>query len=207
MQEFFAGGATGGGGKFEDAGHRDIASATGEIAAVLAAHGLGAGDTVIDVGAGTGLLLSALNAAVGADGKVLAVDIAPKFISFMKERIAREDLQRVEVSQCSDTSVGLPPGVCAKSALLCDVYHHFVYPKTFMRSLAEAMDNDGHVVVIDFHRDPSKMTMHAPQWALDHIRAGREEFQAEIEAAGFKLVAQPDIPSLTENYCMVFAKA
>jgi len=206
-QEFFAGGEAGGGGRFENPAERDIAGATEEIAGVLRTHGLGSGGTVIDVGAGTGLLMPALSRTVGPEGKVLAVDITDKFVTFMRQRAEREGLGNVEVSLCTDKAVGVAADVRANAALICDVYHHFEYPRTFMRSLHAVLADDARVVVIDFHRDPTRMTSHAPQWALDHIRAGREVFQTEIEEAGFRLVALEDLPGLSENYCMVFAKA
>ena len=69
--EFFAGGVNGGGGRFEDAEERDIAGATGALISVCEAHGLSRGATVIDVGAGTGLLLESLSHSVGPEGRVV----------------------------------------------------------------------------------------------------------------------------------------
>ena len=43
-------------------------------------------------------------------------------------------------------------------------------------------------------------------WALEHIRADKDTFAAEITAAGFELVREPDLPGLTENYVLVFQK-
>ena len=41
---------------------------------------------------------------------------------------------------------------------------------------------------------------------LDHVRAGREVFLAELEEAGFQLVAAPEIPGMVENYVLVLEK-
>ena len=62
----------------------------------------------------------------------------------------------------------------------------------------------GKLVVIDFHRDDSKIWSKPKGWVMDHVRADQNEFRKEIESAGFKLIAEPVIPGLTENYCMVF---
>lgn len=43
-----------------------------------------------------------------------------------------------------------------------------------------------------------------PGWVTDHLRGTQEDFRKEIESAGFRLIAEPVIEGLTENYCMVF---
>ena len=137
--------------------------------------------------------------------KVYAIDIIDNFVSFMGQRVHHEKLKNVVVSKCRDKHADLKDGV-ADGAFICDVYHHFLYPKTFMRSLHRALKADGIVVVVDYYRDPKKMVTRPPQWALDHIRADRTTFQKEIEEAGFELIAMPDLADLQENYCMVFKK-
>ena len=170
-------------------------------------YGLAPGDAVLDVGAGTGIFMKALSKAVGKTGSVHAIDISTKFVEFMQRRIAREQLDNVSVSLCTAKSINVEEKRF-KCALICDTYHHFEYPKTFMKSIKDAIvDDGGFVVVIDFFRDPAKMVHHDPSWALEHIRASREVFQAEIEHVGFYLDGMPDIPKLSENYCMVFKKA
>lgn len=62
----------------------------------------------------------------------------------------------------------------------------------------------GYLVVIDFHRDDAKIWSKPAGWVTDHVRASQDVFRAEIEAAGFRLVAQPEVSGLTENYVMVF---
>ena len=43
-------------------------------------------------------------------------------------------------------------------------------------------------------------------WILEHVRAGREVVQQEVEAAGFELVRVEATPFLRENYLMRFRK-
>ena len=59
-------------------------------------------------------------------------------------------------------------------------------------------------MIVDFHRDPTKVTSHPPEWVMTHLRAGQETFRKEIESAGWVHVAEPEIPTLAENYVMVF---
>ena len=60
------------------------------------------------------------------------------------------------------------------------------------------------MVVIDFHRDPEKVTSHTPEWVMNHLRAGQDLFREEILSSGFVLVSEPAIKGLEENYAMIF---
>jgi SAM-dependent methyltransferase len=201
----FAGGACGGGGRFEDTAVRDIARATVPLANVLKKYNIGKGDTIVDVGAGTGLFLSIFSELVGETGTVKAIDIIPKFVYHMGMRVKREGIKNVDVTRCTPKSTRLEKNI-ADAAFICDVYHHFEYPITFMRSLHDTLKDDAVVVLVDFHRDPAKLKTRDPKWALAHLRAGQEVFQEEIESAGFELIEDIYLEELTDNYCMVFAK-
>jgi len=120
----FAGGACGGGGRFEDTAVRDIARATVPLANVLKKYNIGKGDTIVDVGAGTGLFLSIFSELVGETGNVKAIDIIPKFVYHMEMRVKREGIKNVDVTRCTPKSTRLEKNI-ADAAFICDVYHHF----------------------------------------------------------------------------------
>ena len=212
--DFFSGGCCEGGkGRFEDPELREIARSEVHAAILreFRTHGVGEGSSIIDVGAGTGLFLETLARFVGKTGHVQAIDITPPFIDFMKERIANavepELRNRISVNLCTSKSTCLH-GLNADAAFICDVYHHFEFPKTFMSSLRDSLRPGAIVMLVDFYRDPDKMTTHEPSWALSHLRAGRHEFLLEIlETGGFELVAMPDLEGLLEeNYCLIFKR-
>src|SRR6516162_7128825 len=75
-----------------------------EIAAhardIVAACKLKPGMTVADVGAGTGLFTRKFAAAVGEEGKVFAVDIAPAFLRHIEKTCQEGKLKNVETIQC-----------------------------------------------------------------------------------------------------------
>ena len=141
---FFAGSEDGGGGLFEDSEARDIARNGAALVDVMRRYGLCEGATCIDVGAGTGLMLSPLSRAVGDGGRVFAIDISTKFVDFLRKRAPREGLANVTVSRCSGKATGLEAGT-ASFACLLDVYHHLEYPVTFMRSLRDTLCDGGKV--------------------------------------------------------------
>jgi 2-polyprenyl-3-methyl-5-hydroxy-6-metoxy-1,4-benzoquinol methylase len=188
--EFFAGGASGGGGKFEDPTMRELATQRfhTDVQNLMCKMIDMKGASIIDVGAGTGLFLNLFSSMVGDTGNVFAIDITPSFVTFMRERVQKEHLQdSVHVSLCTskETLLSKKENNLADAAFICDVYHHFEYPKTFMKDLRDNLKTNGMVFLVDFYRQPSKMISHEPQWALDHIRADRETFLKEVEDSGF----------------------
>ena len=75
-----------------------------------------------------------------------------------------------------------------------------------MRSVRQALRPKGRLVLCDFYRDPAKMVFHNASWALEHIRADKAVFVAEVCEAGFVVVDEPDVSELKENYVVVFER-
>ena len=89
-------------------------------------------------------------------------------------------------------------------AFILDAYHHFEQPIETMRAIADSLKADGRLVVVDFYRSRVREGRD-PDWALNHIRADRDEFRAELEAAGVKFVRTFD--HLPHQYALIFEKA
>jgi ubiquinone/menaquinone biosynthesis C-methylase UbiE len=159
------------------------------------------GMAVADVGAGTGVFLGPLAGDVGSEGTVYAVEIAPKFIEHLRERVRTEGLSPVRVVVGKERSTELRPA-SVDLALVCDVYHHFEYPRSMLASLDAALRPGGALVVIDFERIPGR----SRDWILDHMRAGKQQFVDEIEDAGFVLEEEVQVEGLVENYMLRFRK-
>ncbi len=175
---------------------REIAA---ERAAIVAALELQEGETIADIGGGTGLFMTPLADAVGESGKVIAVDISPKLVQFMKERAEREGRSQVVAVLGGERAVGLAKD-SVDVMLVCDTYHHFEYPDTTNRSLLHALKPGGRLIVVDFDRIEGA----SRQWVLDHVRADRQTFRAELEAAGFLFRDEVAIEGLAENYVLRF---
>ena len=177
---------------------REIAVHRETIADAL---GLAPGMTVADVGAGTGLFLAAFARRVGEDGRIYAVDISPKFIEHLRDRVRKEELDQVTVVLGKERSVELPEA-SLDLAFVCDTYHHFEYPRSTLASLHRAIRPGGALVVVDFERVPGE----SRDWVIEHVRAGKQEFTREIEAAGFELVREVPVKGLEENYMLRFKR-
>jgi len=158
-------------------------------------------DVVADIGAGTGLFTRLFASNLGPKGRVIAVDIAQKFLDHIEVTCREQNLRNVETLLCKDDSTELPPD-SVDVAFICDTYHHFEFPQKTMTSLLKALKPGGRVIVIDFKRIEGESS----DWTMDHVRAGQEVFEAEILQAGFrKAVEVKDL--LKENYMVVFERA
>ena len=169
--------------------------------AVVAALTVSPGETVADVGAGTGTHLHPFAEAVGPRGRLFAVDLAPAFVARLRNRAAADRLEQVTPVLCSETSVMLPAGSC-DLIFSSDTYHHFEFPGRTLDSMFRALKPGGRLAVLDFERVPGVSS----EWVLGHVRAGKQTVRDEIEAAGFAFVVEPDVPGLAENYLLVFRK-
>jgi predicted methyltransferase len=154
---------------------------------------------VADMGAGTGLFTRLFADAIGPEGKVYAVDIAPKFIEHIEKTCKEAGLKNVQGVVCKPDSVELPEG-SVDLVFICDTYHHFEFPHRTMTSIHKALRPGGQVVLVDFHRIEGKSS----EWVLGHVRAGQDVFVKEIESAGFKQLGEEKF--LRENYVVRFER-
>jgi predicted methyltransferase len=167
---------------------------------IVAACQIKPGQTVADIGAGTGLFTRLFSEAVGKEGRVIAVDISQKFLDHIKTTSSEAGQRNVDTLLATADSTRLP-AESVDIAFICDTYHHFEFPLKTMASLQRALKPGGRVVLVDFRRIPGTST----DWVSNHVRAGQEVFEAEIIQSGFKKVsAEPKL--LRENYFVVFQK-
>lgn len=169
--------------------------------ALADAIGLEPGQAIVDVGAGTGPFMELFANAVGPEGTVYAVDIAPNFVTHLARRAKKGGHTQVIAQQCGENSVGLPAD-SVDAAFICDVYHHFEFPRSTMASLHSALREDGQVVIVDFERIPGV----SREWTLNHVRAGKQEVITELDRFGFDLVEEIKLDRLEENYVLRFRK-
>jgi predicted methyltransferase len=167
--------------------------------AIVKLVGARPGMSVADIGAGTGMFTALLAREVGPRGTVYAVDIVPEFVKLVGDRAKEAGLNQIRPVQCTDRSVELPPG-SVDVAFICDTYHHFEFPRSTMTSLHRALKPGGEVLLVDFKRIPGESS----EWTLNHVRAGQEVFEREIEAAGFARIGESDL--LKQNYIVRFQK-
>ena len=167
--------------------------------AIVAAARLRPGMAVADIGAGTGLFTRLFAAEVGKAGRVYAVDIARAFLEGNLRRARGEGHENVIAIESSQQDTRLA-AASIDLAFICDAYHHFEQPQAMLASIRRALRPGGTLVVVDFERVPGV----SPDWILKHVRAGKEEFRAEIEAGGFRFIEE--VKLMRENYLLRFSR-
>lgn len=168
--------------------------------AIVAAAGVQLGDVVADVGAGTGAFLEPLVTAVGETGHVVGVEISIRFVERLRQVADEDGYDNVTAVFSSYTSATLPPASVDK-IILIDTYHHFDDYASMLASLLGALRPGGEMTVVDFdRRDDSR------DWIKGHVRASKETFREEMEAAGFEFIEEVAIDGMEENFLFRFSK-
>ena len=167
---------------------------------IVAACQIQPGQTVADIGTGTGLFTRIFSDAVGKEGHVIAVEITQKFLDHIQARSREAGQRNVETLLCKTDSTELRPE-SVDVAFICDTYHHFEFPLKTMASVHRALKPGGRVVLVDFRRIEGKSS----DWVLSHVRAGQEVVEAEIGQSGLQK-SYEERELLKENYFVVFEK-
>jgi len=106
------------------------------------------GDTVVEIGCGTGANMAALGAAIGPTGTIVGVDVSPEMLDRAHARIRREGWRNVTLVQADAATYAFPAGVNA----ILSTYALTLVPSydDVIRRGAEALAPGGRVVVVDF---------------------------------------------------------
>ena len=115
---------------------------------VIAALGIKKGDTIADVGAGTGLYSFRLADRVGIEGKVYAVEIEDELLDYIRNKMNSNKVTNIIPVKSSDTGPNLPPACCDK-IIITNSYYYFKDPVMFMKNVLKALKPGGIVVIID----------------------------------------------------------
>ena len=121
-------------------------------AEVIAVMELEAGMTVADIGAGTGYFEPWLSRAMGPAGTVLALDIEPDMVRYLRERSAREGLANVRAQLAGVDDPGLAPAGVDR-VLIVDTWHHIAAREEYAAKLRDALKPGGRIFVVDFTRE------------------------------------------------------
>src|SRR3972149_6009486 len=103
----------------------------------VARLGLRPGETVVDLGCGTGLSFELLERGVGRQGRIIGVEITPEMLAKAREKVARHGWSNVTLIEASAEEVDLEPD--SVDAVLCcltnDIMHSRAAVKRAVRSL------------------------------------------------------------------------
>lgn len=168
-----------------------------KIEEVVAALKLQPGQTVADIGAGSGLLEGPLAKAVGPRGRVYAVEIDAGFFPEIRKRAAAAQVTNVETVLGKFTDPALP----VKSidvAVFHDVIHHVENRPAYIKALAGYLAPSGRIVVVDYEGGKG------PHREQPELEVTREQLTGWMRDAGFAQVE--DVKLFPEKYFLAFAR-
>ena len=109
------------------------------------------GDRVADIGSGGGYFVFALAKAVGADGKVYAVDIDQAMNDLVAQQAKKEGVGNIEVILAKSDDPLLPSsGV--DLIFTSNTYHHIENRVNYFSSLRNYLRPNGRIAIIEFDR-------------------------------------------------------
>ncbi len=143
------------------------------------------GATVADIGCGNGYHTLRLAARVGAEGRVLAVDIQEPMLAMLRRRMANADLTNVEPILGTLADPRLPEGV-VDLVLLVDVYHEFSHPEQMLAAIRRSLAPGGRVVLVEFREEDPDVPIKPLH------KMSKAQVRRELEANGFQHAASYD---------------
>jgi len=164
----------------------------------IAALKIGPGQTVADIGAGSGYYTVRLADAVGPTGRVFATDIQPEMLALLRTRLADRKIGgNVELVQGTPTESKLPDAAI-DLALMVDVYHELSQPQAMLRGLRDALKPNGRLVLLEYRKEDPRIPI-----KFEH-KMSVAEAKLEVEHEGFTLTTVDE--ALPWQHVLIFTK-
>lgn len=155
------------------------------------------GDTIADLGAGSGYYSFRIAPLVGERGTVLAIDVEPRMLRIVSERARRDGIKNVTTVLGTPSDPNLEPN-SIDLLFMVDVYHELEFPFEVMTKVREALKPGGRVALIEYRaEDPAVMIKPV------HKMSERQVIR-ELTAAGFR--HQKTVRTLPLQHLVLFQK-
>lgn len=128
------------------------------------------GDTVLDLGCGTGLSFELLEQGVGAEGRVIGVELTPDMLRLAEDRAERKGWTNITFIEGNAEEVEIPGPV---DAALTFFTPHITVSRPAMSRALEALRPGGRVVVSGAKRAEGIKGFPVNLWYLLRFRAWR----------------------------------
>src|ERR1035437_5014799 len=117
-------------------------------AEVLRALALHSGETIADVGAGTGYFSLPLAQSVGPEGKVYAVDAQAEMLSLLQQKLAASAFVNVELIHAEAGQTGLPASSC-DLFFLANIWHEIEDQIAVLREAIRVLKKGARLAILD----------------------------------------------------------
>ncbi len=164
---------------------------------LLPALNIKPGDTVADIGCGSGYYTRRLAKAVGTNGAVYAVDIQPEMLVLLTNKLVVENVRHVLPVLGTTTDPKLPRAAM-DLILLVDVYHEFDQPFEMVEAMVRALKPGGRIAFVEFRAED-------PQVAIKRVHK-MTEAQVRNEMSVHPLEWVETIATLPQQHVIIFRK-
>jgi predicted methyltransferase len=155
------------------------------------------GQTVADLGAGSGYFSFRMAPKVGSEGKVLAVDIQEEMLSVVRQRAQREGVKNVVAMRSTTSDSKLAPA-SVDLLLMVDVYHELEYPYEVMQSVVKGLKPGGRVALVEYRKEDPRVPI------KEVHKMSEQQIIKEMAAVGLKHVKTID--TLPIQHLAIFSK-
>jgi len=162
---------------------------------VLAALGLREGETVADIGSGSGYFTLRFAHHVGEKGRVYAVDVDPEMIRHLNRRLRDGGVRNVQ-TVLAEPNDPLLADRSVDRFVVVDTWHHIDLRADYLALMKKMLKPGGQVVMIDFQKRELPL---GPSMAM---KIARDDLVKELAAAGFRLAKEHTF--LPYQYFLVF---
>ena len=154
---------------------------------VLHALSLQPGETIADIGAGTGYFALPLAREAGLRGLVYAVDAELEMLALLKRKIDRHYAGNVHLIHAEADQTGLA-NACCDLVFMANVWHEFEDRAAVLYEALRILRRPGRIAILDWRPDAER----EPGPPLEH-RIAPMTTAADLRSAGFLDIAERKI--------------
>ena len=165
---------------------------------VLDVIGMHAGQTVADIGCGSGYFSVRMAKRVGPTGRVLATDLQPEMLALLAKKVDAAKLTNVTPILATADDANLPPHAI-DIVLFVDVYHEITHPLVTMKQVRDSLREGGKVVLVEYRAEDPKVDIR-PEHKMTLA-----QIKKELAAEGFTFVSSDE--SLPKQRIVTFVPA
>ena len=162
---------------------------------VLMALDLKPGETIADIGSGSGYFTLRFAAHLGAEGRVFAVDIDPEMVRHLNRRLRDAGVRNVQTI-LAEPNDPLLPDVSVDRFVVVDTWHHIEDQLGYLALMKKMLKPGGQVVMIDFQK--KELPFGPPL----EMKIAREDLVRQMAGSGFHLMKEHTF--LPYQYFLVF---
>jgi ubiquinone/menaquinone biosynthesis C-methylase UbiE len=122
---------------------------------LLQALALKPGESVADIGAGSGYFSWRMAQKVGPTGKIYAVEIQQEMLDILMANMKKRQVDAIVQPVLGTVQDPKLPASAVDTILLVDVYHEFDFPFEMTRAMVKALKPGGRLVLVEYRgEDP-----------------------------------------------------